>query len=175
MFDPTIYENLKVVVEGELYDRDSDGEIAIINREDIVNLATMSRSYLVTFTLKNSPQLFTATIKLNATASDLYREILAENQQIGCKLILFLQGPIKDIVKTPALIEDLLADKWNNRPTIEQQIYFDWKKSEIKKYFLKIKLTFNRNINEDHISDFSEIITLLTKSLEVVEKIEISP
>lgn len=120
MFDPTIYENLKVVVEGELYDRDSDGEIAIINREDIVNLATMSRSYLVTFTLKNSPQLFTATIKLNATANDLYREILTENQQIGCKLILFLQGPIKDIVKTPALIEDLLADKWNKRPIIEQ-------------------------------------------------------
>lgn len=175
MFDPTIYENLKVVVEGELYDRDSDGEIAIINREDIVNLATMSRSYLVTFTLKNSPQLFTATIKLNATANDLYREILTENQQIGCKLILFLQGPIKDIVKTPALIEDLLADKWNKRPIIEQQIFFDWKKSEIKKCFLKIKLTFNRNINEDHISDFSEIITLLINSLEIFEKIEINP
>lgn len=175
MFDPTIYENLKVVVEGELYDRDSGGEITIINREDIVNLATMSRSYLVTFTLKNSQQSFTATLKISATANDLYHEILAENQQTGCKLMLFLEGPIKDIDKTPALIEDLLAGKWDNRPTIEQQINFEWKKNELTKYFLKIKLTFNRKINEDHISDLSEIITLLTESLEVVENIEINP
>lgn len=175
MFDPTIYENLKVVVEGELYDRDFDGGIAIINREDIVNLATMSRSYLVAFTLKNSPQTFTATLKLSVTASDLYREILEVNQQNGCKLVLFLQGPIKDIVKTPALIEELLANKWDNRPTIEQQIYFNWKKNEVKKDYFKIKLTFNRNINEDHISDLSEIITLLIESLEIVEQIEINP
>ncbi|WNF36720.1 hypothetical protein RJD24_20355 [Bacillaceae bacterium IKA-2] len=175
MFDPTIYENLKVVIEGELYDRDFDGEIAIINREDIVNLATMSRSYLVTFTLKNNSHLFTATLELNATASDLYHEILETNQLKGCKLVLFLQGPIKNIAKTPAIIEDLLAEKWNNRPTIEQQVYFDWKKNKLDKYYLKIQLTFNRNINEDHIFDFPEIITLLIDSLKIFEKIEINP
>lgn len=175
MFDPTIFENLKVVVEGELYDRDSDGEITIIDRKDIVNLATMSRSYSVTFISKNNSQSFTATLKLDATASDLYREILETNQQMGSKLVLILQGPIKDTLKTPLLIEEQLTVKWNNRPSIEQQIYYDWNNNESKKYYLKVQLTFNRNINEDHISDLSEIWTLLIESLEIVDKIEINP
>ncbi|UTW70295.1 hypothetical protein KHA80_06930 [Anaerobacillus sp. HL2] len=41
MFDPTIYENLKVVIEGEVYDHDMNGRILII-QIDIVDLATMS-------------------------------------------------------------------------------------------------------------------------------------
>lgn len=166
MFDPTVYENLKVVVEGGIYDRDLNGEISITDRQNIVDLATMSRSYSVTFILKAEPNSFNATIKLEAAASDLYHEILEINQPIGCKLLLFFHGPIKEIVETPALIQALLEDKWQNRPIIEQEIYFNWNQNELKEYYLKTQLSFDRKISEDHISDFTEIITLLVESLE---------
>ena len=52
MFDPTAYENIKVVFEGIVYDFDLDGEITIIERNDIVNLANMSRVYNFLFVNK---------------------------------------------------------------------------------------------------------------------------
>lgn len=64
MFDPTIYENVKVVLEGELYDRDLDGEITITNRSDLVDLATLSRTYVVAFE-ENSK--VSSTINLHAS------------------------------------------------------------------------------------------------------------
>ncbi|WP_281887434.1 hypothetical protein [Paenibacillus sp. YYML68] len=45
MFDPTIYDNLKVVLEGKLYDLDAEGGLAIVARHDRVDLATMSRTF----------------------------------------------------------------------------------------------------------------------------------
>lgn len=45
MFDPTVFENLKVVAEGAFYDLDLDGELAVIDRHDLVDLAHMSRKY----------------------------------------------------------------------------------------------------------------------------------
>ena len=39
MFDPTAYDNLKVILEGAVYDLDLSGELKIIERNDIVDLA----------------------------------------------------------------------------------------------------------------------------------------
>ncbi|QNG61538.1 hypothetical protein H4O14_08705 [Bacillus sp. PAMC26568] len=38
MFDPTAFDNLKVVLEGEIYDADLEGIIEVIKRKDIVDL-----------------------------------------------------------------------------------------------------------------------------------------
>ena len=43
MFDPTAYENMRVVLEGIFYDKDLSGEILVIDRNDIVNTAKLSR------------------------------------------------------------------------------------------------------------------------------------
>lgn len=51
MFDPTAFENMKTVFEGAAYDLDLSGEAAIIGRNDIVDLAGMSRDYRITLTL----------------------------------------------------------------------------------------------------------------------------
>ncbi|WP_455663148.1 hypothetical protein [Pradoshia sp.] len=45
MFDPTVFENLKVVTEGAFYDLDLSGELAVIDRHDYIDLAHMSRNY----------------------------------------------------------------------------------------------------------------------------------
>ena len=61
MFDPTIFDNLKVVAEGAVYDLDLQGEILITNRIDQVDLATLSRYYAITFrkiNQKETPVIF---------------------------------------------------------------------------------------------------------------------
>jgi hypothetical protein len=170
MFDPTVYENLKVVIEGEIYDRDLEGEIAIIDRQDQVNLATMSRTYSLTFQSLSCSPLFHATVHLEAAPSDLYGEILEKDENFGCKLLLVINGPINDVTKTPPIISEKLEILWDRRPTISQQVYFDWSKGKKTTYYSKTTLYFDRKINEEHISDFSEIISLLIDSLEVVEE-----
>jgi len=47
MFDPTIFDNWKVVLEGALYDLDREGEAEVIGREDLVDLASLSRSFRI--------------------------------------------------------------------------------------------------------------------------------
>ena len=45
MFDPTAFENIRVVLEGIFYDKDLEGSIMIIDRNDIMNTAKLSRTY----------------------------------------------------------------------------------------------------------------------------------
>jgi len=45
MFDPTIFENWKVVVEGAIYDLDREGRIEVVSRQDLVDLAGLSRTF----------------------------------------------------------------------------------------------------------------------------------
>ncbi|MDF0725751.1 hypothetical protein PY093_03360 [Cytobacillus sp. S13-E01] len=39
MFDPTIFDNLKVVIEGEVYDLDLTGDFLVTNRSDSIDIA----------------------------------------------------------------------------------------------------------------------------------------
>ncbi|MGZ4162287.1 MAG: hypothetical protein ACXVNF_16040, partial [Neobacillus sp.] len=54
VFDPTAFDNMKVVIEGALYDMDIIGEIIITDRNDIMNMAKLSRRFDICFTLPNS-------------------------------------------------------------------------------------------------------------------------
>lgn len=49
MFDPTAFENLKIVIEGAVYDRDFSGEILVTDRNDIINLAKLERRFEISF------------------------------------------------------------------------------------------------------------------------------
>lgn len=75
MFDPTAYENIKVVFEGLVYDHDLDGNIKIIERNDIVNLADLSRTYNLTFTHKRDRKQ-SLKVKIELTSS--FRQIASE-------------------------------------------------------------------------------------------------
>ena len=54
MFDPTAFENMRVVMEGILYDKDLSGDIMIVDRNDVINTAKMSRNFDLSFQLKSS-------------------------------------------------------------------------------------------------------------------------
>ncbi len=77
MFDPTAFDNMKVVIEGAIYDLDLDGEINIIDRNDLINLAKMSRSFDVSFKLPgNKTRQVIAKIILKSNLENLAAELL---------------------------------------------------------------------------------------------------
>ena len=76
MFDPTAFDNMKVVIEGALYDLDLAGKIVIIDRNDIMNIAKMSRRFDVSFTLPEAR--VTAMIEITSNLINLAAELLPE-------------------------------------------------------------------------------------------------
>ena len=84
MFDPNAYENMKVVIEGIVYDHDLNGDILIIERNDLVNLANMSRSFSLVFILKNDKQPKIETkLELSATLFQMAAEWYPINEEPG--------------------------------------------------------------------------------------------
>lgn len=55
MFDPTVFDNLKVAMENAVYDLDNlDSRIDITQRIDRLEMSVMSREFGVQFRLRNS-------------------------------------------------------------------------------------------------------------------------
>src|SRR4051794_1954411 len=111
MFDPTAFDNMKVVIEGALYDLDLSGQIIIIDRNDVVNIAKMSRSFDVYFTLPESE--VTAMIEIKSDLINLAAELLPDShaeKQSGCymKLQFIHQGITDD--KPLKKIQSILID-----------------------------------------------------------------
>jgi hypothetical protein len=76
MFDPTIFENLKVGIENAVYDLDNlDEIIRVTDRKDLLDMATLSRSFSLRFELAR-PSTTSAEICLETGLRDLAAEIL---------------------------------------------------------------------------------------------------
>ena len=84
MFHPTVYENLKVAFENYLYDLDNqEAVITITNREDILDMAVMSRQFTLQFALAGHEEP-TAEVRLYSSVADLAAEILEEGDPRSC-------------------------------------------------------------------------------------------
>ncbi|KMM38198.1 hypothetical protein [Guptibacillus hwajinpoensis] len=165
MFDPTIYENVKVVLEGELYDRDLEGEISIINRKDLVDLASLSRMYEVQF--NENPQV-RVTIGLFADLANFSAEQLQiENSNPGCEINISFDVLISDTEEC-AKIEEDIRSIWGYRPSIQQKVSFVYNQEE--ELTSHIQLEFNRRINEDQISDLSELIEYAVQTSQLLDE-----
>jgi hypothetical protein len=90
MFDPTVFDNLKVIIEGYMYDLDLENEISIINRNDNVDLATMSRKYMITFSTVNKINP-SAKIEIEMRQNQLAGELLQTIKHPGCHIRLSFQ------------------------------------------------------------------------------------
>src|SRR5689334_1471885 len=98
MFDPTAFENMKVVLEGAVYDLDLNGDITIIDRNDFINTAKLSRKYELKFKPENFSKV-TASIVLEAELENLAAELLPvslSEQKAGCRIRLFFSFEHQD-------------------------------------------------------------------------------
>lgn len=170
MFDPTAFDNMKVVIEGALYDLDLAGEIVITDRNDIVNIAKMSRSFDVHFRNSSTQKVsVTAKLELQADLINLVAELLPNSllqKQSGCTIRLqFFHYGITDEVKLKKTRE-IFLDIWGESRQISQSVTITPSKSLIQNC---ISIEFDRLISEDQMDDLVEMINFMMTSIEQLQ------
>jgi hypothetical protein len=171
MFDPTIYENMKVVIEGAVYDLDLAGEILVTNRSNRIELSTMSRSYFIQFKLLGLGDVI-AELGLAATTEDLAAEILEKSSMTpGCSLHIGFQMKVVDVEEDCAAIEQILFDIWGHDYTIIQKLSYTYGKELHASYINEIQLDFGRKFGESVIDDIPSLLEHVLLSIERLNQI----
>lgn len=170
LFDPTIFDNLKVVIEGAVYDLDSVGSILVTHRSDRVELATMSRDYAIRFCEKEVEGKATAEVQLLMKTEDISAEILErEDRLIGCHVKLVFELEVLHPDQECPQLKELLEKIWEDQPQIIQQLSYTYGE-EKKSYNNRIFVDFGRKINEEQIEDMGTFIDHVLYSLQSINQ-----
>ncbi|QQE73824.1 hypothetical protein KDJ56_18405 [Brevibacillus composti] len=181
MFHPLIFDNIKVVLEGAVYDRDFDGTILITGRTDSMDLATYHRLYQIDFRLageKRDEEEVYAQMQLCTSLPDIAGELLEKplTDPIGCTICIHFFLTVAEVEQETEAIARLLNEIWGNRPYITQTI-----KARLKEYQHKwpperfenqITLDFHRKIDEGNIEDLRGLVEHTIASLEQLQQRE---
>ncbi|MOA02624.1 hypothetical protein D3C78_1220830 [compost metagenome] len=172
MFDPTVFENLKVAIENQLYDLDNlDREIDIVGRIDRLEMAVMSREFALRFTLPESKSI-SAEIWLTASLKDLAAEILElAGESPGCTLKLRYYMQISDVQAQCAQIDRIIEQIWGSELVPVQTISYVFGDST-KEYENQIELRFQRKINEEQMDDISGLLEHMQETLRQLVKLQ---
>ncbi|OCA90856.1 hypothetical protein A8F94_03000 [Bacillus sp. FJAT-27225] len=166
MFDPTAFDNMKVILEGSLYDMDLAKEIAIIDRKDIVDLASLSREFLVRFHMVGIAGI-EAEVILRAGLVNLAAELLPSDTQknkAGCELLLQFDMKHKDDETIFLEIQSIIESVWGAERKITQKAAFDPFGQEDSIHNC-ITVEFNRLITESQLSDLPDMIAYTSETL----------
>jgi len=180
MFDPTIFENIKIVLEGEIYDLDLSRKITVINRKDLVDLASMSRTFIMAFQLVDDIGTKYVEMELIAKSEDLSKEILEiddDENKPGCEIKLHLYTEVNSPSDQCAKIEKTIGELWDYRPVIVQKLSYQFRNETNSnteqniRYNNHLTLHFERKIDEGNIGDIHELLDLTVRSLEALNTI----
>lgn len=188
MFHPTVFDNIKVVLEGAVYDRDLDGEIVVVNRSDLIDMASFQRTYTIDFRLERGNdiaaadrQSVTAQIKLSTSLSDIAGEQLGQplTDHIGCQICIIFRLTIHDHEREPAQINHVLNQIWGHRPHITQFVgvtlnehrLWRWPPQQMEN---RVTLDFHRKIDEGNIEDLNDLVEHCVHSLIRLEEFQYS-
>src|SRR4051794_18906371 len=169
MFDPTAFDNMKVVMEGALYDRDSKGDIIITDRNDLINLAKMSRRFDVSFQLPDGNGI--AKVKIYSTLLNFAAELLPSvqtEQQAGCSVRLeFFLEQNKELNYQD--LKNILLNIWGDSRDISLSIQYNPLEID-KNISTVITVDFGRLINEDQMDDLVEMADFMITTLQQLNK-----
>jgi hypothetical protein len=169
MFDPTIFDNLKVVFEGAVYDMDLIGTIQITDRTDRVELSSMSRSFGMEM-IRAQEGRTQCRFLLAASVADLSAELLADQAiQPGCSLVLTFTFPITDMEQDCAAASKLIADIWGDDPQVEQCVMMKYGQKPVQ-MSCKLTVHFNKKLDERHIDDIPSLLEHLLLSMEQLDE-----
>lgn len=170
MFDPTAFENMKVVLEGAIYDRDLHGEISIIDRNDVMNTAKLSRSYELTF-IQNQSVAVQCQITLEAGLENLAAELLPqklENKLAGAALSVLFKFKHEETAGLHKMINKELGGIWGTDRSFEQKVSYHPLGQE-KLITTEIKIHFNRLIYEEQIDDLIDMIDYCIETIQTLK------
>ncbi|WP_445493011.1 hypothetical protein [Niallia sp. 03133] len=171
MFDPTAFDNMKIVMEGALYDKDMDGIFEILDRNDLFNSSKLSREYSISFSLKNQQNVI-MTFSLNAGLLNLAAELLPEmkkEKEIGCYISLHLLVRHNKEDNIFQSLEKMLKHIWGEDRKIGQEIRMNPFSTD-NTIDNHLTLLFNRLITEEHIDDLVRMIDFMEKTLLILNE-----
>jgi hypothetical protein len=171
LYDPTIFENLKVAFENHVYDLDNlDRKITITNRVDRMDFSILARDFAIQFTLVDQPAV-TAEIVLEASVKDLAGEILElPGGNLGCSLLVRFNKHVQDVTIQCKQIEQALNAIWETEIQLTQTLSFVYEQ-EASNYMDIIEVNFKSKINEEHMGDIAEFLEHVLETLEVLNGI----
>lgn len=168
MFDPTIYENVKVMLEGAVYDLDLAGAIHVAGREDLADLAMLSRTYRITFHLKEPPGRYSATLELSSSLQMLAAEILEQSDgEAGCSIGISFSGlhhSLAEAKEACAAAEAELGAVWGGRCQVEQFLTETYGSPLDVRH--TVRLSFGRTFTEAVAEDIPSLVDHTVLSLE---------
>lgn len=194
MFDPIVFENIKVALENQLYDLDNlDERISIIDRKDILNMAVMSREWSLRFVLRNGEQevsdvsdnelsFVSAELVLQSDVSDISDEILERSiSRPACQLLVRFYCIVENPTEDCPVIEQIIDEYWERGTVPTQQLsqYYGQATQEDKIndlvwrpffFYNKIELSLNRRIGEEQMNDFEQLIDCVIQTIETLEE-----
>jgi hypothetical protein len=169
MFDPTAFDNLKTVLEGAVYDLDLEGEIVVIDRHDLVDLAHFSRTYTITFRLASDHTPYVScTIRLEMDLEQIAKELLRQAVRPGCTLTITFSLPIRQTAAC-SHIESALRRVWGEERIIRQTLSHEFP-HETRSYRNEATIEFGRLIYEENVADLQAMIPYMITSLEQLQK-----
>jgi hypothetical protein len=168
MFDPTIYDNLKVVFEGGLYDLDEAGRILVIGREDLVDLASMSRTFRMQVRKRNgrckaSLELFSGLLDFAGE----FQYIRLADESPGCHLRLSFELPF-ECGRHSDNMQQHLESVWGEVAQIFHEETRVLLPEEGGGHY-KIRLEFLDKIDESHIDDVEPLLEHFVATLDELE------
>jgi hypothetical protein len=180
VFDPTIFDNWKVVLEGAMYDIDREGEAEVIGREDLMDLAALSRSFRIA--VRRPGGNGRAEIRLASGLADFagerYDLRLSDLEPPGIRLEVRFTLPgarIRDVASIHAAIAGIwtAADEETevcHRVRIEVDPHAPpTSAAEDAGSSYEIAILFHRKRNEEHIGEIDVLQDKLLSSLDALE------
>ncbi|PLR77223.1 hypothetical protein CU633_11810 [Bacillus sp. V3-13] len=168
MFDPTAFENMKVVIEGAVYDKDLSGELQVVDRNDLINTAKLSREYSISFTERGSmPDDPSCTLILQASLKNLAAELLPESgsgQAAGCTVLVVFNTTHKKDLAISGIIEEKIREIWGMDRGITQRWTFDDESDDTVEN--ETIVSFNRPVFEEQIDDLVAMIDYMEKTIK---------
>lgn len=172
MFDPTAFENMKVVIEGALYDRDLSGDICILDRNDMINMAKLSRTYEVTFCNANEENVQCKFV-LTAYLENLAAELLPSShstQLSGTHLFIIFTAEHPFQIEIDELIDRELKNIWGNERSIKQKVHLN-PLEENETISKEITIGFNRLVCEEQIDDIVLMLDYMVLSMKKINEL----
>jgi hypothetical protein len=178
MFDPTIFDNLKVVMEGRLYDLDAEGSIRITGREDQVDLAAMSRTFRMKLQTPSGSCQAVITLASSITDFVMERRIARPaDQRPGAELGLELMLPA-DYSEYTEAVHDYLVRLWGEEAEVRHELRLhlepgagtggelgrSWPES------YRVLIRFTHKIDESHIEDLEQWLDIASMCLAHMER-----
>ncbi len=174
MFHPIVFDNIKVVLEGAVYDRDFDGAITVTGRADLMDLATFQRTFQIEYCLAGEVQsedAVTAQMQLRTTLADIASEQLEQPiaEHVGCTICIHFSLSIRDVKRETDAITSIINEIWGHRPHVTQLVKARLDEHRAswppERYDNRVTLDFHRKIDEGNIEDMRGLVEHCVQTL----------